>query len=93
MKRIVCILVILALLASFAACSSPSDVSDQTTSGNKETSARPSDDTTIYYEPDDLPASLDFDGRKIVILTDDGKDAVNEICVDELSSDVVNDSI
>ena len=28
-----------------------------------------------------------------MILTDDGKDAVNEICVDELSSDVVNDSI
>lgn len=96
MKRTVSILLLLATMVSFASCSekTPSSSQDTTMSGTKESA-----DTTAYeivYEEDSLPADLDFGGIKISIMSRDitgDKFAFPEISVEELTSDVVNDSI
>lgn len=88
MKRILSIFLLLAMLLPLAACGGDEDKTDTPT-----TTANPADTTVsnIYYEPDDLPEELDFGGEVVRILTEEG--IVEEFSVEDLNSDVVNDSI
>jgi len=93
MRSFISVFLILAMLFALVACSggsTPGNVTDDTTDSNNVNA-----DTTvsdILYEDDDLPDSMNFDAT-INILSPDGAIATNDITVEELSSDVVNDSI
>lgn len=95
MKSFICILMSIVMFLSFAACAGGSD--DVT--GNPTSTSPSSDnngDTTdpvIEYEQDELPEGLDFGGLKVSIISEGDKHKVNDICTDELNSDIVNDSI
>ena len=94
MKRIISILLLLALTLSFAACSGGSEgkPSDSTgPQGNTADTTTPG--TTIYYEPDELPENLDFGGEKVVLLAPKDSKYEKELSVEDLSSEAVNDSI
>ncbi|MBR5453513.1 MAG: hypothetical protein IKV54_05470 [Clostridia bacterium] len=92
-KRIISLLLTACFIFSFAACSGGAS------SGNRDESlANPSisskDD--IVYEEDDLPDNLDFGGERVTILAVDEKGngiSDGEILADELSSDIINDSV
>jgi len=94
-KRIVSILLILSALLSFTACSGSSDENkpnNTSTTTAPTTTANPD----IVYEEDDLPANLDFGEEEVVFLTPTGKEGSHwdgEITVEDLSSEVLNDSI
>ena len=96
MKRIICLLLALALSASFLSCShndaGQEDTSQITGTPNDTTNKTP-DETTVFYEPDDLPDNIDLGNEKITILTVDGKYWNNEIFSEELTSDPVSDSV
>ena len=94
MKNIVSILLILSMLLSFAACSSSADADKP----SGETTAQSHQETTyadIEYEADDLPDSLNFDSTVNILSYDGSGDSSYrpEISVEELTSEVVNDSI
>ena len=96
-KRLICIVLVLSFLFCIFSCSAATDP------GTEDTSIVPADDTSdevsdtsapeIVYEEDDLPEGLDLGGKKVVILSQGLNWKVNEICTDELNSEVVNDSI
>ena len=93
-KRITTLFLVVCIIFSFVACSGNGSGNDN----KRETMANPSvtskDD--IVYEEDDLPDSLDFGGESITILVLDEKDdgiSDGEILADELTSDIINDSI
>jgi len=91
MKRILSILLLCSMLFLFSACNNgeePHDSTSDTTAKTDETTAA----SDIYYEPDDLPIGMNFD-TTIKILACDGEGDVEEISVEDLTSDVVNDSI
>ena len=102
-RSAVCIILAIAMVFVFAACSG----GDYGSGGSPDTSADPGtdapEDTTAdsgkttepvkEYEKDDLPDNLDFGGRKIVIMSPSRSDHVNDVTVEELTSDVVSDSI
>ena len=100
-KRLLSLLLAVITLFSFAACSS--DAADSTDTGKKETTAAdttaPVEKDEIFYEPDSLPENLNFDGAEIMILSaseynpEGEKDTLPEITVEELTSDIINDSI
>ena len=88
------------MLMPIVACSDTEKTGDST---KPAVTTKAPDGTTIYYEPDELP-DLDFDGRTVTILSagkSQSKDAVSdtdsnhkeELTVEELSSDIINDSI
>ncbi len=95
-KRILSVMLAALLTLSFVACSGGSSEKPKDTTKTPTTTA-PSDET-IYYEPDELP-ELDFGGETVTILStsiynDEGQvDRKPEFTVEELSSDVINDSI
>lgn len=93
MKRILSILLILAMVFPLVACGGDSD-------GDKNddpavTTQKPADTTVsdIYYEPDALPENLDFGGEKVVILSGGREHNKMELTVEELASEPVNDSV
>jgi|GEM_PF-243883 len=91
MRSSISIVLILTLLFSFTACSvegsaQPNDTTDSVTTPIP-------DDTTIYYEEDELPKNLKFKGDTVRILSLDEEGAKNELTVEFLTSDVVNDSV
>ncbi len=92
MKKVISILIVLSMLASFAACAGSGSGSAKDTKPSTTTS--PTVTTpAIEYEQDDLPEELDFGGATVNILSMDNALWVDEITVEELSSDVINDSI
>ena len=99
MKKILCVILAVFIAAAFVSCSQggsgtePAETgSGAPVSGEDVTGTGEPDETTIYYEPDELP-ELDFGGEKIVILTIDGTYFKNEIFSEELTSDPVTDSV
>jgi len=95
MRSFISVFLILAMLFALVACSGGSSGGGNETTADKG-ALSPGNDTTvsgIEYEADSLPDSLDFGGDKVVILSPSSGIAVNDITVEELSSDVVNDSI
>jgi len=99
-KKIFSVLLAVFFLFSFIACAS--DTENGTDSGNQTTAAdttAPTEGTTVFYEEDSLPTGLNFGGQKVVILSESEynpsgvKDVLPEITVEELTSDVINDSI
>lgn len=94
MKKVISIVLIAAMLLSFAACAkSESNTPSDTTA--PVTTAAPKN--TIEYEPDSLPPELDFGGETVTILSLVGgtENSFYEtmVTVEELSSQAVNDSI
>ncbi|MBR5453514.1 MAG: hypothetical protein IKV54_05475 [Clostridia bacterium] len=94
-KRIISVLIVAAMLFSFAACAGSGDNGGK----KQETTAAPVDTTGngIEYEKDDLPDTLNFNGEQVTILIteekDNGGNHAGEILAEELNSDVINDSI
>ena len=90
-KRILSAVLALVLVVSFAACSGDGDNTKDTDKATATTTAASSD--TAYYEPDELP-ELDFGGETVTILSREITDVTKvEISVEELSSNIINDSI
>ena len=83
------------MAAAFISCSAGDNGNSNpdTTVPNDSDTLKPTDGTTIYYEPDDLPDNIDLGDEKIVILTVDGSSWKNEIFVEELTSEPVSDSV
>jgi len=90
MKRVICIFIVLSMLSSFAACAS-GESSKSTTDAT--TTAPPLNTSEIEYEKDDLPDDLNFDGTTVNILSMSNSLWENEITVEDLSSEIINDSI
>ena len=95
-KRIISMFIVVVMLLSFVACSGGGD---DTTKKDDTTAVNPVDTTNagIEYEEDDLPATLNFGGQEVTILVSEEKDGSGlhngEIIADELTSDVINDSV
>ncbi len=93
MKKIICIVLALSMLIPLSSCKAEEDAKkpSDTTKAPSETTSNPE----IYYEPDSLPDDLDFGGMTVKFASLAGDKLTYEInfTVDELSSDVVNDSI
>ncbi|MBR5452513.1 MAG: extracellular solute-binding protein [Clostridia bacterium] len=89
------------MLLSFAACAGDNGASKDTgkTTSPTDGTTAPSFEDVIDYEKDDLPASLNFGGDKVVVLSasiynaEGEEDRMPEFSVEELTSDVINDSI
>lgn len=99
MKRLLSFLLCILLTAALFSCASASGPSgtddavsepDPSVPDAEDTS---SFDTTIYYEPDELPDHLDFGGEKFTILAVSDSNFKYDILTDELNSDPVNDSV
>lgn len=91
MRSAISIALILTLLLSCIGCAATgSNVTNDIT--DSVTTPIP-DDTTIYYEEDDLPKNLKFKGNTVRILSLDEEGAKNELTVEMLNSDIVNDSV
>lgn len=93
MKKIITVLLALSMLASFTACSGETDVKPE----SSDTTQKPAETTIsdIQYEEDALPTTLNF-GSTVNILSYNGSGDSTyrpEISVEELTSDIVNDSI
>lgn len=94
MKRFISILLVSVMLLSLmTACASDGDGKDKNTD-NVVTTAPTGEATKPIkdYVEDELP-ELNFGGRTIVILSSESDGAADEITVEELASDVVNDSV
>ncbi|MBP5236795.1 MAG: hypothetical protein J6128_04595 [Clostridia bacterium] len=96
-KRLICFILVFSMLAALASCaadSRPSDGQDDTTleDDTSETRREPNE-TTIYYEPDSLPETLNFGGEKVVFLAPTDDRFAGEITAEELSNEPVNDSV
>jgi len=91
MKKLISTVLISAMMLSFAACATGESESKnpEVTSGTATESTTAPD---IFYEPDDLPETLNFDS-KVVILAPEGKNWEKELSVEDLASEAVNDSI
>ena len=102
LKRILSCIIAILMVLSFVACAG------ETGKNDKPDKTKPTDTTAplvnnsgIEYEEDDLPAGLNFNGEKVVVLSasvydSDGKvdeGRKPEFTVEELTSDVINDSI
>jgi len=94
MKSAISIIMILAMLLSFVACSGGSQ-------GQTNDTTKPTDSTTepaytepvIEYEDDELPSDLDLGGQTIKFIYSSFDDKATELFTEELNSDVINDSI
>lgn len=91
MKKTVSIILLLSLLLSFAACAG-TDTPQKDTPDDQDTTAADTTESPIVYEKDDLPDKLNFE-QDVVILAPEGKNWEKELSVEDLSSEVVNDSI
>jgi len=96
-KRILCLFLAILLVIPFASCGENEPVGDQgkDTTASDTTNAPVSDE--IYYEPDELP-ELDFGGETVTFLSPDSEDGgfsffETQFTVEELSSNILNDSI
>lgn len=90
MRKVISIFIVLSMLASFVACSGGESAADTTSA----TTTAPSLNTPeIEYEKDDLPDDLNFDGATVNILSMSNSLWENEITVEDLASEVINDSI
>ena len=88
MKRIISIFLLLAMLIPLSACGGDEDKKNVADTAEKTADTTVSD---IYYEPDDLPENLNFDGAVVnILVVRNGKE---EFSVEDLNSEVVNDSI
>lgn len=94
-KRIFSSILVIVMIFSFAACANNGNTGKQ----DSVTTAEPAETTVndIAYEEDNLPDTLNFGGEKVTMLVLKEKESVgvhdNEILTDELTSDVINDSI
>jgi len=90
MRSFISIVLTIIMLLSFVACSGGStDQPQDTTLSGDTTASKPQND--IVYEEDDLPDDLRFDGETVKFLI--VKTGVHDLFAEELSSDIVNDSI
>ena len=95
-KRIIALILCMILTTAMISCAS-TDGGGNDDTGRKEengTSADPSE-TTIYYEPDNIPDGLNFGGEKVVILSQSIKNSGDhfELTAEELTSEPINDSM
>ncbi|MBR6558322.1 MAG: extracellular solute-binding protein [Clostridia bacterium] len=93
-RSFISILLILVMLFSFAACSGSSVQGDKVTTAINTTDINGAETGVpgIEYEKDNLPDGLNFNATVTILSSREGI-SVNDITVEELSSDVVNDSI
>ncbi|MBR6558753.1 MAG: hypothetical protein IKT70_07050 [Clostridia bacterium] len=99
MKSFLSVFLALVMLLSFVACSGGTGPAKDSNSKDTTVSGTTTD-PIINYEEDDLPDDLNFEGQTVKILVTgsepkegDTSISLPEICADELTSDVVNDSI
>lgn len=99
LKRALSIFLASLIVLSFAACAADSvDNSRDKVTGVTDATTGPGNETTIFYEADSLP-ELNFGGETVLILSESEynpegvKDILPEITVEELTSDIINDSI
>lgn len=96
MKRITSLILALFMLTPIVACSSDNTPTDNNQTDTQITETQQTTQPIIEYEKDDLPDNLNFNESEISILSKDVSNvlfAFSEISVEELTSDVVNDSI
>ncbi|MBQ8508598.1 MAG: extracellular solute-binding protein [Clostridia bacterium] len=92
-------LISLAVLLSFAmsmtsvitACNGTEPSVDDTTPSGGDVTSTPATETDSKFEPDDLPANLNFDGETINVLYRD--DVVKSFYVEEQTGDIVDDAV
>ncbi|NLE12846.1 MAG: extracellular solute-binding protein [Clostridiales bacterium] len=90
MKKTVSLLLIFCMALTIAACGShDAAVPDQTTAAASETEAVT--ETTLYME-DDLPDTLDYNGRTVTTFGWSGA-SIEEFFVEEINGEIINDSI
>ena len=101
LRRIAAVIIILSVLASFAACSAGSEGKPDVTSPVTEAQddwSDPDSLNAIYRERDDKVPQMDLGGREIHILSLKNKDYTghmydDEVSVKELRSEPINDAI
>ncbi|MBO4220082.1 MAG: hypothetical protein J5933_04075, partial [Clostridia bacterium] len=97
MKKTICLVLSLVLLFLLVSCSAQNsgdnnpDGSPDSTGNDSGTPAN--DGTTIYYVPDDLPDTINYNGEKVVFLTLADSLFRYDVLTDELNSEPVNDSV
>ncbi|MBO4220315.1 MAG: hypothetical protein J5933_05265 [Clostridia bacterium] len=94
-KSVISVFLSLAMIFLFAACSGNVTPDDPGTGTDSDTDTVQNDTTAsgIEYEKDKLPENLDFGGAKVVILSPAHGLMASDVTVDELSSEIVSDSI
>lgn len=97
MKKTLALILLASLILSAASCGS-----GETPSGNTETSAPSSGDTSGEETVDEnsrdavkssIPADLKFTGETVTVLTRDKEEFINEFQADEENGDTMNDAI
>lgn len=94
MKRFISVLLVSVMLLSLMTACASEDPGKNNEKVPSDTTA-PTADTTVplkEYVKDELP-ELDFDGKKITVLTHETTLTADELTVEELTSEVVNDSV
>lgn len=96
MKAFISVLTVLSIVLTFVACSGDGKNSDKTTAPDNSSVTTALVDPYADYEEDDLPDTLNFGGEEIKFLLS-GKGSAGtpttEIFTEELTSDIVNDSL
>lgn len=97
LRKILSFIFALLFIVSCVACSAGTEVPEKDDVTSSPTTTAPSVTEGIQYEPDDLP-ELDFGGETVTILSPASKVGgfnfhETNLTVEELSSDVLNDSI
>lgn len=95
MKAPIAALLILASAAAAVSCGENTAVPETTKpvqSGETAAAETEAAETTQYYEPDSLPADLNFGGKTVNVFGWDGA-ANNEFFVEEQDGDIVHDAI
>ncbi|MBO4220562.1 MAG: hypothetical protein J5933_06540 [Clostridia bacterium] len=98
MKKILCIILAVLFVCFTSGCGQTdgkgnSDQDSRPADGSSDQDTTVPDENTIYYVPDELPDDLNYHGESVVFLVPDDSLSKTEICVEELMSEPVNDSI
>jgi len=101
LKKILSSILVVTILFSFLACADGDNTSkgDDTTVPQNSVTTAPQNEPVIDYEEDDLPASLNFGDKEVVVLSsssysiEGAMEDLPDFSVEELTSDVINDSV
>jgi len=96
-KRALCLILAILIAIPFASCNDSGSAGGQGKDTTAADTTKAPESDTIYYEPDELP-ELDFGGETVRILSPATNNSgfsfyETTLTVEELSSDVLNDSI
>lgn len=95
MKRLLCVFLLLAMTAALCACADNGDTPPEVTTAAVPADTQPQEtDSAVVTEiTHDLPAGLDFEQRIVNIASSDRSWWIDEVTVDNITGDVIDDSI